>query len=77
MRVEVYEPEKEPEKVLRLQMSRVPSGVQIIAVDDEGFQLQSIGTFDGNGMFCRNMINREFAEKFGIRVDAFDRIAVQ
>lgn len=74
MRVEVYESDAEPEKVLRLCVQNITEGVRVFAVSDDG-TLQTIADFTRTGIFRRHAIGRESAKKLGIQLDSGDRIA--
>jgi hypothetical protein len=76
MKIEVFNEETAPKPVLRLRLRKVGDNVDLIAVDREGNEKQTLLTVLSVGVISRWNLNHEFTKKYEISVDDDDRMQV-
>lgn len=76
MKIEVFNEETAPKPVLRLRLRKDGDNVDLIAVDREGNEIQTLLTVLSVGAISRWNLNYEFTKKYEIPVDDDDRMQV-
>lgn len=76
MKIEVFNEETAPKPVLRLRLRKDGDNVDLIAVDGEGNEIQTLLTVLRGGAISCWRLSCEFIKKYGISVDDDDRMQV-
>lgn len=76
MKIEVFNEETAPKPVLRLRLRKDGDNVDLIAVDSEGNEKQTLLTISSAGTIQRWILSYEFIKKYGISVSDDDRMQV-
>ena len=76
MKIEVFNEETAPKPVLRLRLRKDGEDVDLIAVDREGTEKQTLLTISSAGTIQRWSLSCEFIKKYGISVEYGDRMQV-
>lgn len=76
MKIEVFNEETAPKPVLRLRLRKDGDNVDLIAVDGEGNEIQTLLTVLSGGAISCWRLSCAFIKKYGISVDDDDRMQV-